>query len=108
MLKNAANVGAQFPAIALRDMLKNLLNLGGKMNSKAVVALGFVHALLLGCATPTPEQRADQVIARHGPYCDRLGYARDSDSWRNCVVQRERDRQSDVVCIPAGGIVMCD
>jgi hypothetical protein len=43
-------------------------------------------ALLLflsGCATP--EQWAGEVMAAYGPYCDKLGYQRDTDAWRQCV-----------------------
>jgi hypothetical protein len=108
VFENSPRVSAQFPAIAGGELFQDLFLIGGEMNAKTIVTLGLVHALLLGCATPTPEERADQVIARHGPFCDRLGYARGGDSWRNCVVQRERERQSDVVCFPVGGMVMCD
>ena len=48
---------------------------------------------LAGCATLTPEQRAERIAAemetlkqQYGPACDRLGYARDSDGWRNCLL----------------------
>jgi hypothetical protein len=47
---------------------------------------------LAGCATP--EQRAEQVakevdnmIATYGPACERLGYSRNDDNWRNCVLR---------------------
>ena len=47
---------------------------------------------LLGCATPQEKamkQQAemDRMIAEYGPACTRLGYAMNSDPWRNCVVQ---------------------
>ena len=46
---------------------------------------GLVAVLLLlnGCATP--EQWAAEVLATYGPYCDQLGYKRDTDAWRQCV-----------------------
>jgi hypothetical protein len=46
---------------------------------------GWLAALVLlsGCATP--EQWAGDVIAAYGPYCDKLGYQRDTDAWRQCV-----------------------
>ena len=47
---------------------------------------------LAGCATP--EQRAanmqaemTQMMTIYGPACARLGYAANSDQWRNCVLQ---------------------
>jgi len=50
-------------------------------------------AALAGCATLTPEERAARVTAEmeklkveYGPACDALGYARDSDGWRNCLL----------------------
>jgi hypothetical protein len=53
--------------------------------------------LLLGCETP--EQRAARVQAEvedmirvYGPGCQRLGYAPDSDPWRQCILRlRARD-----------------
>ena len=39
--------------------------------------------LLTGCATP--EQWAGEVTAAYGPYCDKLGYQRDTDAWRQCI-----------------------
>lgn len=49
-------------------------------------------ALLLG-ACATPQERAArkqaemaEMIAVYGPACDRLGYAQQSDQWRNCII----------------------
>lgn len=46
-----------------------------------------------GCATLTPEERAARAAAEaeslkqsYGPTCDTLGYARDTDAWRNCLL----------------------
>ena len=51
----------------------------------------FLVALLAGCAM-TPAEREtrmqrelDQMIQAHGPMCDKLGYKRDTDPWRNCL-----------------------
>lgn len=48
--------------------------------------------LLTACSTP--QQRAQQMQAdaermmvTYGPACSRLGYADNSDPWRNCVIQ---------------------
>ncbi len=43
---------------------------------------------LAGCATP--EQRAERHIARYGPYCEKLGYQKNTDQWRSCI-QKEAD-----------------
>lgn len=49
-------------------------------------------ALLAACSTP--QERAarlqaemDSMVATYGPACIRLGYAPNSDPWRNCVLQ---------------------
>ena len=60
-----------------------------------------MRTAILACATlcllaacTTPEQRRAYMLAEvesmvqvYGPACDRLGYARDTDPWRNCIVQ---------------------
>ncbi len=47
---------------------------------------------LLGCTTPQEKamkQQADmeRMMAQYGPACTQLGYAMNSDPWRNCVLQ---------------------
>jgi hypothetical protein len=47
---------------------------------------------LLGCTTPQEKalkQQAemDRMMTEYGPACTQLGYAANSDPWRNCVVQ---------------------
>ena len=49
-------------------------------------------ALLLGACT-TPQERAarkqaemTEMIAVYGPACERLGFAAQSDQWRNCII----------------------
>lgn len=47
---------------------------------------------LLACASPQEQalkQQAemDRMMAEFGPACTQLGYAMNSDPWRNCVVQ---------------------
>lgn len=50
-------------------------------------------ALLCGCAVTPAEREArmqrevDQMIQAYGPICDKLGYKRDTDPWRDCVVK---------------------
>lgn len=62
------------------------------MNIVRLMTLAMAAALAAGCATP--EQRAAQMQAEmerqmqiYGPACARLGYASNSDQWRNCVLQ---------------------
>ncbi|MFC5511362.1 hypothetical protein ACFPOU_09525 [Massilia jejuensis] len=47
--------------------------------------------LLSACATPQERAARKQaemadMIAVYGPACDRLGYAQQSDPWRNCII----------------------
>jgi len=43
----------------------------------------WLLVLLSGCVTQ--EQRAADVLAAFGPYCEQLGYTKDTDPWRQCV-----------------------
>jgi len=56
----------------------------------------FLSMLLIvlsaGCATPAEraaqmQREVDDMIAVYGPACDQLGYANDSDPWRDCVLR---------------------
>lgn len=56
------------------------------------IIAGLAGLALGGCATP--EQRAAEMQAEmsrmmviYGPACGKLGYAANSDQWRNCVLQ---------------------
>ena len=52
----------------------------------------FLILGLAGCATPA-EQAAqwqaevDNMVQVYGPACERLGYKRDDDKWRDCVMR---------------------
>lgn len=53
----------------------------------------MLSALLAGCATTTPAERAAraerqmaEMMEVYGPACDKLGYKRDSNPWRDCVL----------------------
>ena len=55
--------------------------------------LVIISTLLTGCATVSPaersaqmQRRADEMLQIYGPACDKLGYAHESDEWRNCVI----------------------
>ena len=55
----------------------------------------FGIALLVfvaGCATPAEraaqmEREIDEMIVVYGPACERLGFGRDSDPWRDCILR---------------------
>ena len=53
---------------------------------KAAVRISAIFAVVLSLtACATPEQWAGEVMAAYGPYCDKLGYQRDTDAWRQCI-----------------------
>ena len=39
--------------------------------------------ILTGCVTQA--ERAADVLAAYGPYCESLGYTKDTDAFRQCV-----------------------
>lgn len=66
------------------------------MNMRAIYMLSLI-ALLAGCATdPAAEQaKATKLmvykIQVYGPACEKLGFEKDSNAWRECV-QREYEQ----------------
>ena len=56
--------------------------------------VAVLAATLALAACSTPQQRAERLQAEmaelmviYGPACSRLGYAQNSDQWRECVLQ---------------------
>ncbi|MEH6434019.1 hypothetical protein [Massilia sp. DD77] len=59
---------------------------------RAMILTAASAFCLLGCMTPQEKalkQQAemDRMMAEFGPACVQLGYAANSDPWRNCVLQ---------------------
>jgi hypothetical protein len=59
---------------------------------RVLITMAASVCCLLGCATPQEkalQQQAemDRMMAEYGPACTQLGFAANSDPWRNCVVQ---------------------
>ena len=57
-------------------------------------AIFFLCAITALTACTTPEQRAayhasevDDLVVEYGPACDKMGYPRGTDPWRNCILQ---------------------
>jgi hypothetical protein len=75
-----------------------------------------IAAFLAGCTTTPAEQaartqqEADRMRVVYGPACERLGFTRDTDPWRHCVMglnQKEaivRDRNNAFYSPPFGGL----
>ena len=58
---------------------------------KTGVLFAALALLLTACATPQEraaqaEAEVVQLMQEYGPACDRLGFARDTDPWRHCVL----------------------
>lgn len=47
---------------------------------------------MVGCATPAEraarvQAEVEDMIQVYGPACEKLGYRRDDDKWRDCVIR---------------------
>lgn len=64
---------------------------------------------LAGCVTQEElaVQRADHLIAKHAPFCERLGHQPKSESWANCIQQREQQTRG-TICTAVGGSLICN
>ncbi len=80
-----------------------------------------VVLLLAGCATPAEraaqmEREVDEMIQVYGPACDKLGYKRDTDNWRDCVSRLSAtveqryyyNRPTTTTCFGHRGFFTCD
>ena len=50
-----------------------------------------IAAFLAGCTTVTDdaaqaEREAGRMVQVYGPACEKLGFKRDTDPWRNCLI----------------------
>ncbi|QOY96758.1 hypothetical protein IM543_18840 [Massilia sp. UMI-21] len=59
---------------------------------RALILTAASACCLLGCATPQEramKQQAEmeRMMAEFGPACTQLGYAANTDLWRNCVLE---------------------
>jgi hypothetical protein len=74
---------------------------------------------IAGCATPAEraaqwQAEVDQMVEVFGPACEKLGYKRDEDPWRSCLLRlSERDEsrylrnQTTTSCIGHRGFFNC-
>ena len=76
----------------------------------------LVVLLLTGCASPemnrflfgqSREERAETIVNRLSTHCEAIGYRRDTDPWRECILklynaaaieQAGQNRSSQTVC----------
>lgn len=57
-----------------------------------IVMILIAGALLAGCATTAEraaqmQRQADEMIAVYGPACEKLGYQKGTDPWRDCILR---------------------
>lgn len=52
--------------------------------------------LLVLAACASPERQAERAIAKFGPYCEKLGYAKNTDPWRDCIM-KEQARETSII-----------
>jgi hypothetical protein len=68
----------------------------------------MVTIALAGCATPAEqaarmEREMERVVEIYGPACERLGFKRNEDPWRNCVLRLAQERNYyQYGCYPMG------
>lgn len=85
------------------------------------LALSGAILILAGCAAPTPAERAaragaemQQLVQVYGPACEQLGYRRDDDKWRECILHmslrdeyRNSRRPVSTTCFGQRGFFDC-
>lgn len=76
-------------------------------------------ATLAACATPAERAEAakaevDRMVKVYGPACDKMGYTRDTDPWRDCLLRmrahdddRYRNRPVTTTCFGQRGFYNC-
>jgi hypothetical protein len=74
--------------------------------------------LLAGCVTQEErtaqaEKQVTQMMQTYGPACEKLGYQRDTDPWRSCVLSLDAKENSErnypvtTSCFGPRGFVQC-
>lgn len=85
------------------------------------IGMAIAAAVLAGCATPAEqaarmEREMERLVTVYGPACDRLGFKRETDPWRNCVLDLARQQNYDryygryplsTTCIGGPGLLNC-
>jgi len=73
---------------------------------------------LAACTTPADraaraQKEVEDMMAEYGPACDKLGYPRDTDAWRNCVLKLGTTENAQhypvmTTCYRSPGMLHCD
>ena len=84
-----------------------------------LVLIVLLLAALPGCMTQAQRAAAaqadvDDMIKVYGPACDKLGFTKDTDLWRECVLRlraqndaRYYNRPTTTTCVGQRGFLNC-
>lgn len=66
---------------------------------RAMILMFLSLAILYGCASPqdrAQKQQAEMSLAmeQYGPVCTQVGYVRDTDPWRACIMQQASNSEA--------------
>lgn len=76
-------------------------------------------AALAGCMTQAERIAAekaevDEMVKVYGPACEKLGYAKDTDPWRDCILRMRAHRDAQIrpyptttTCVGQRGFYNC-
>ena len=79
----------------------------------------LLAVLMAGCQTPAEraavvKKDVEEMITIYGPGCEKLGYAKDTDPWRECILRlrahddiRYSTRPTTTTCIGQKGFYNC-
>jgi hypothetical protein len=79
----------------------------------------LLATLLLGCTTPAEraanvQKEVEEMIRVYGPACEKLGFTRDTDTWRECILRlstrdeiRYQTRPTTTTCVGHRGFFNC-
>ncbi|MDR3481715.1 MAG: hypothetical protein P4L91_13500 [Burkholderiaceae bacterium] len=82
------------------------------------IVISLLMLSLLGACVSQAERTAqatrqvEQMIQTYGPACEKLGYQRDSDAWRSCVLSLDSKENSErypvtTNCFGPRGFIQC-
>ncbi len=83
------------------------------------ILMVFIFAALAGCMTQAERAAAaqaevDDMIAVYGPACEKLGFTKDTDKWRECILSSRahndeiyRTRPTTTTCFGHRGFYNC-
>ena len=79
----------------------------------------LVLAILPGCMTQAERAAAakaevEEMVKVYSPACEKLGYTKDTDPWRDCILRlrahdddRYRNRPTTTTCVGQRGFYNC-